>query len=314
MKKSTMNNTGSLISKGEGKLREFTADAERGTVEDQIMLLEAELAILRGKVKKPDLAITEIWDTYAETLWMADMSESTIKSYRSAVRALSGWMEKQGCRYMGDIGKAEAEKYLRTLQKEIGIASFNNRLVLLKKVWREIAKAGKWNVQADAFERAEKIRGANRGSKVRALTDGEVKALIANAQDADMRLLLALGAYAGLRIADACNLKWSCVDFDKRVIDITPRMTKYRVIIPMHPELEKALREAREKATGEYVSESNRNNYVMRRMSQKVRALFEKCGIQTTTTVNGRKISICSFHSLHYSLLREEIEKLAKVA
>ncbi len=290
--------------RAEAKLREFTAGTERGTVEDQISLLKAQLAILESKRKLPEIAIAEIWNEYEKTLWQANLAEGTISGYRTAVRALEDWMKRQGCRYMGDIDTGKAEIYLRTLQKELGKVSYNNRLVLFKKVWRVIAKAGKWNVQAEAFEAFEKIKGVKHESKRRALTGAEVKALLEKA-DADMKQLITICLYTGLRIGDACTLKWADVNMDKDEISVIPEKTKKhgtRVTIP----LASALRAELEKADmgGEYVNARHARIYESGHIQEKMKKLFESCGIETSETdKDGKRHVLTGAHAFRHTFI-----------
>jgi integrase len=75
-----------------------------------------------------------------------------------------------------------------------------------------------------------------------ATNDAEGKPLSAaeRADRRDWRTAVNLGLYAGTRLGDATNLRWSNVDYTRKQIRFTPEKgrKKRELVIPMHPDLE----------------------------------------------------------------------------
>ena len=135
----------------------------------------------------------------------------------------------------------------------------------------------------------------------RALTDDECERLLAAAVG-EMRTLLAIGLYTGLRLGDAVHLRRSDIR-DGAVFVERTRKTGAGVGIPLHPRL-KSILDAQGGGTDAFtpslakVYDKQGNSCVVRL----VRRVFAKCGIETSASVganDGRRARpLCGFHSL----------------
>ncbi|MBK1835374.1 tyrosine-type recombinase/integrase [Roseibacillus ishigakijimensis] len=68
----------------------------------------------------------------------------------------------------------------------------------------------------------------------------EVARLYRTAPSTDWQGVILIGAFTGLRLVDACNLKAGNLDLERGVIHLTPRKTERKgttVEIPLHPEI-----------------------------------------------------------------------------
>jgi integrase len=66
-------------------------------------------------------------------------------------------------------------------------------------------------------------------------------AKLVGAADGDWRGAILLGYYTGARLGDVANMRWSAVDWNKKIIRFTPNKTKKSVTIPLHSQLEREL-------------------------------------------------------------------------
>jgi integrase len=71
----------------------------------------------------------------------------------------------------------------------------------------------------------------------------EVRALLCAAPSREWRTAILLGFFAGTRLSDAVSMRWDCVALDKGQICYTQNKTGARVVVPIHPDLEKQLLE-----------------------------------------------------------------------
>jgi len=286
----------------------FTQATRHETIEEQIKVLEMQLAILRGKLKKPELSISDIWTEYVKTQWESDITANTKKGYEGSIHLLEAWMKRNGCRNVSDITREKAEDYLKFLQSSIGLVSYNCRLVLFKRVWKELANTGKFNLDENLWTEFQKLKGAKHVSKRRPLTDDEIKSLLENADD-DMRLLVKIGINTGLRLGDCACLKWADVDMDRRLISTIPQKTKKhgtKVIIPIRQELYDVLKTVEK--TGEYVNAKNAHAYSTGHIQDYVSTVFEKAGIKTSEIdEQGKRHTITGFHSLRHTFISKAV-------
>ena len=160
----------------------------------------------------------------------------------------------------------------------------------------------------------------------------QIATLIQNAQG-ELRLLIALGYFTGLRFGDCCTLLWREVDLVRRVIERIPRKTKHTrkdskesiVKVGIPDFLYRMLAEIPENCRKGYVlprfgadydrgADANLNGIVI--------GHFQRCGIRTNKLGTGtnfdengkphktgkRAVVEFGFHSLRYSYISHNAE------
>jgi len=253
---------------------------------------------------KTQLPVASIWNEFAKKLKHDDVTAGTANIYEGAVNHLMNWM-KDKAKNARDITSKIAEEYLDELASSIGTNTYNTRLVLFKRIWK--ALKDDFSLVDDAWEKFNKKKAAK--SSRRTMQNIEIADVISKAESKDMRLLLTIGLYTGLRISDCSLLKWSEVDFEQKLLKVRPIKTRKHmsapIEIPIHPALMKLLKEMPH--TSEYVSEQNANDYMHGHASGKVVELFKSCGIVTSEKVDGKTKIICGFHSLRHTFVSNAI-------
>lgn len=255
-------------------------------------------------VAKNILPIDRIWTEFAKKLKHDDVSSGTSKIYEGAVNHLMRWFKSKTKDASGITTKL-AEEYLDELDSSIGTNTYNIRLVLFKRIWKSLKDD--FRLDDEVWEKFKKKKAAK--SSRRTMQNVEIADVISNAETKDMRLLLTIGLYTGLRISDSSLLKWSEVDFEKKVLRVRPIKTRKHmdgpIEIPIHPALLKLLEEMPH--ASEYVSEPNADDYKNGHASGKVVELFRKCGIETSKKENGKTKLVCGFHSLRHTFVSNAI-------
>lgn len=328
-----MNGFGSLINKGEGKpwlarwvykgqvhykstgepdkkkalkvLERITRPFREQREIDVLRSLELKIKSLQECMSKTALPLDSIWSEFAKKLKHEDVEAGTSKVYESAVNQLVKWM-KPKVKVAKDINAHLAEEYLEELASSIGATTYNIRLVLFKRIWKSLKD--EFDLVDDAWESFKKKKAAK--SMRQTLSNAKLAAVISKADTFDMKLLLTIGLYTGLRISDCSLLKWCDVDLESKVIRTVPIKTRKHmdapVEIPIHPALMKLLEEAPHNS--EYVSKANADDYMNGHASGKVVDLFKKCGIQTSKKDdNGKTKLVCGFHSLRHTFISNAI-------
>jgi integrase len=149
---------------------------------------------------------------------------------------------------------------------------------------------------------------------------------VCGAADGELRKLLALGIYSGLRLGDCATLRWGEVDLARGIIRRVPNKTARRssrpVLVPIHAVLRGMLADTPPEQRGDYVLPETATLYLRRveLLTALIQAHFKKCGIQLYkpgTGANGKRAVVeVGFHSLRHtfvSLCRESGTPLAVV-
>jgi integrase len=131
----------------------------------------------------------------------------------------------------------------------------------------------------------------------RELTIEELRRVCA-AADGELRLLLALGLYTGLRLGDCATLRWGEVDLIRgritRIPNKTGRRNPHPVIVPIHASLRAILEETPSSKRHGYVLPESAEIYARRSdtLTDRVQRLFEACEITTHKPGTGFEIQI----------------------
>ena len=195
---------------------------------------------LQECMSKNALPIKSIWDEFAKKLKHEDVESGTTRNYEGAVNMMVKWMNGK-VKFAKDITKQLAEEYLAELASSVGANTYNIRLVLFKRIWKSLKD--EFNLNENTWEEFKKRKATKSARKT--LSNKELANILTKADSFDMKLLLSIGIYTGLRISDCSLLKWEDVDFERKVIKTIPIKTRKHmsapIEIPIHPALMKPL-------------------------------------------------------------------------
>lgn len=281
-------------------LRLRTDLARAHEMERQILGLADKLKKSLEKAKDM-VTVEQLTDLYRNSSHRLDSSEEQLEDmYLRAIRMVVDFMGKGKDVTM--IGEKEAERYADDLAKKVSPNTFNKRIMALKEVWRAVgASAG---ITTNPWASIKRKRQDTQVRRV--LTDKEVDEVIGKATG-ELKKLLAIGAYTGLRMGDAINLRWSSIR--GKNVDVRTSKTGANVSIPLHPKLEKEL--GKRKADGLVLRELPRKYKTdAGGISKMVTRHFAACGIETSVKKKGdvRSRPLCTFHSLRHTFVSRAIE------
>lgn len=258
------------------------------------------------------MSLDDAWSAWTSSPGRSP-AETTQAVYEAIWRRFKAWAARQSPpkTYLDEFGAAAAETYAadllaahlspRTYNAHLSFLAsifhtLRNRAGLAENIWRDIPRA----------------QGAPRGR--RELTPQELVTIITRAPQ-DLQTLFLIGAYTGMRLGDACTLKWESVVFDQGVIDYEPRKTARkgkRIRVPLSRYLAAWLRKLEQQPqTSAYVLPDLASAYHADRsqVSKRIQAHFTTtCGIATTEAKDGkqkRARAACrvGFHSLRHSFV-----------
>lgn len=287
--------------RAEAALREVT---EIMRIKDKAVRLEVVKGMLFASEErlksmtadaKRRMTLGELPQAFVESSRRIDCTPAMLAVYRryaEQVAEMAG-VDVPVCAVDADMAESLARRFGRGLSPN----TYNKRLNGLAIVWNAVMSAV--GVAENPWAGLPRRRLDTRVR--RALTEDETERLLAEAEG-EMRKLIAIGMYTGLRMGDAAHLSWS--DVRDGAVFVKTAKTKAKVAIPLHPRLEGMLGERRDggfivPGMARLYDEVGRHS-----LSDRVGRLFAKCGIETSVVVAGRRrVASCGFHSLRHTFV-----------
>ena len=255
------------------------------------------------------LPLADVWNAYVVSPNRNDLAPATLNAKRVVWMHFAKWMEHNYLPVSGLAGiSAEMiAEYLALLRANLCGSSYNNRVCVLREIFRTLAqKAG---LEDDPWE-GVRLRPDDSHSR-RELTMDELKRLLNAAckHGAEWHKLFLVGIYTGLRLGDCCRLDWSSINVAQGVIQLVPSKTKRHhqriVTIPVHPALGDAL--ASKLASTGPVLPGIAEMYGRARwqVSHELSRIFKAAHITTSVRLEGRhrKTPEATFHSLRHTFV-----------
>lgn len=272
---------------------------------------KAELARLENE-NNPPLTIKSAWAAFLASPSRPDSGQATLYQYACQWNAFEGWLTEKhpSIITLRDVTRCIAEEYAGTLNHgKFSPNTYNKHLNVLTLVFR-VAKQ-KARLTENPWEDIQRKKLITHSR--RELTIDELRKVCQSAAG-EMRVLLALGVYTGLRLGDCSTLRWCEVDLSRnlirRVPNKTARSNPKSVIVPIHPVLLSMLAEMPEDKRAEYVLPEYADFYNRERcdsITDRIQAHFTRCGIRIHKAGTGdkgkRAVIEVGFHSLRHSFV-----------
>lgn len=261
----------------------------------QAKLQDAEHRLVEAeRDAAPTITIAAAWEVYLGAPNRPDTGEATLDQYALQWNRFVRWMatEYPDLKLLREVTQDVAGRYAAHLQKAgISAGTFNKHVRLLELVFRVLGpQAGVTSNHWVTITRKKQQQHSRRE-----LTSEELRRVCGSAIG-ELRLLLALGIYTGMRRGDCCLLRWTEVDlargFISRVPNKTARSSGKAVKIPLFRDLAEMLQKARQDAKGEYVLPEIANLYMNRRdtLTARIQQHLWNCGIKCHKAGTGNQI------------------------
>ena len=222
------------------------------------------------------LPLAEVWNEYIKSPNRNELATSTLHAKRNVWMHFAKWMEHNylPVEDLAGVTPDAIAEYLASLRANLCGSSYNNRVCVLREIFRVLAdKAG---LDEDPWY-GVRLRPDDSHSR-RELTTEELRRLLKAAKEYGVRsaecavrrevrsgegematqhpalstqrtnewhTLFLIGIYTGLRLGDSCKLDWSQINIAQSVIQLMPQKTRRHhgriVTIPIHPALGQAL-------------------------------------------------------------------------
>ena len=269
--------------------------------------LELGSKLQRGSEAK--LTVAESWGKWLDSPKKRRPGERTIQGYETQWKRFSHWLESREIKFLHEVTPVVAEDYARDLQRaHYAPGTYNSHLTFLRGMFKVLLRAA--GITANPWEGLPLLE-LERQSR-RQLTAKELETVFSRAEG-DLRYMIGIGLYTGLRLKDVATLKWSSWEEDQHMLSVKPAKTarKNKIVrIPLHPVAEALLRELRKNAKkSEYVLPQVARDYERDNslVSSRIQKFFKSCGIATQEEApegsRRKAITRVGFHSLRHSFV-----------
>jgi|GEM_PF-2046040 len=282
-------------------------EAERRAQVSAALRTAQEEAVAAAESARPRLPIAEAWDRHPYNRTRRggaerDLVPTTVVDNLKMWRRFAEWAKAAGLTNMEDVTQEHAEAFREALIGEGLSGRRVTQCILTVRAVFDLA-----GMKANPFLG---VRGRASASVSRRELTPEELTRVCQAAQGELRYLLAIGIYTGLRLGDAACLPWEAVSADLGTIRLTPSKTKHRgqeLVIPVHPELRMILGEL-PRGTGP-IMPGLASAYRLRRdsVSYLVSRLFRQVGICTVQDAPGRvrRASVAGYHALRHSFVSD---------
>jgi len=235
------------------------------------------------------IPVKDIWTHFTPTHGSSGrVTSQHLQQKQSHLESFCDWTKAS---FMDEVDASMAMEYRTWLQKKDSLTAttINKHIMGLHSIWALSPFPSPWKLKP------LKIRCESRD----ALTLDEIRTVIAKA-DGELRLLLIVGAYTGMRLGDCVSLRYDQVK-DGR-LERRANKTDKTISLPIAQPLAEAL--AAHPRTSDLVfpklyADWKKN---VSNMCRRIGEHFRSCGIDTTVKAEGRRaISKKGFHALRHS-------------
>ncbi len=287
------------------KLKE--AEYKRSTIMDPLRSADAAEAtaqlVLRASQAKeehealirsqnPPLCIADAWNAYLSSHARPDSGEATLQNYQLQWKRFITWVGKEypQAYFLNEVTPSIASEYASDLTKAGFTANtYNKHTNLVRLVFETLREPAQIGI--NPFEKI--IRKKLKTDSKRALTKQELKVVLDSA-NGDLKILLYIGTFTGLRLGDCATLKWEEVDLNKLLIRRRPRKTKSAnskpVTVGIPPTLWSIINSIPNHKRIGYVLPAIADKYLRDKtgLAKIIQKHFESCGIQTHREGTGK--------------------------
>lgn len=241
----------------------------------------------------------------------------TLAGYEAMWRRFQSWAAKAGIAHLHEVTRAQTEDYAEDLWTSgVSPSTFNQHIKLLRGVFNTLeTRAGLLGNPWAHLKSRQRIADEGR----RNLTEAELRRVLSKAEG-NLKLMLHLGLFTGLRLGDVVNLRWDNIEFDPLLRHARPgfivlvpmKTSRYRkkIEVPIHPELARLLETHRvRQPNGDLLFPMESRAYATNtaNISEPIQRFFESCGLETTEKPTHRQrrraIVRVGFHSLRHSFV-----------
>ena len=283
-----------------------------------------KIAVERAEIEdqKPALLLADGWKTYERSVSRPRSGEATFKNYGQWYGLFLSWVNANHSEVteMRHVTAAVANEYASHLLTRVRGTTFNRHMNALALVWRHVAadfnaeaklksNPFAWDKATGTGIRRVTLSHAERPHRRRDLNLDEIAKLLKEATG-ELRVLIALGFYTGLRLGDCALMRWEKIDRVNGLVVTRSAKTDEETRTRINPALVKIIEESVKTKRGYLLPEIaalyNGGTTGRVKLVRMIHNLFESVGIQTSTQEEGKRARPdCGFHSLRHAFVTQ---------
>lgn len=260
------------------------------TVEECLALRMRVLAGLKS------IPISEAFDRAVAAGMVANALPRRKAQARHRWDSLSRWLTEHhpGVTAIEDITPAMAQAFVDSIGG--APATVSDYAIYVRLVFAFLANDS--GLQRNPFDDITLPRGKQYGR--RAFTLEQIQSIV-HSEPSDMRDLFVIGMTTGLRLGDACMLRWDDVNLETGIVSVVTSKRKRPVRVPIMNPLRELLLSRRD--GGEYVVDSMARSYMRGAYgpSYACGKFLNQLGIKTREVIDGRTVTVYGFHSCRHT-------------
>jgi integrase len=250
----------------------------------------------------------ETFRTFSET-WLAGVrlskSAATVAKYSGTLKRFVETLGPKADQPLDAITSRDVERFRDARIAKVGATTAKHDLTVVGSIFNKARRAGL--VLRNVCEAVDRPPPQSREREP--FNAEEIAKLLAVASP-DWKTAILLGALAGLRLTDACNLSWENVDLENKLLRFRARKTKRNETLPVHQAIVAHL----QPFSGPQKGPLTPSLYGLKTggldgLSEQFAAIMAKARIdakkQSALDGKGRSFSARSFHSLRHSFNSE---------
>ncbi len=322
----------------EKRLEEFTRPFRTTDAKEVLQHLEAKVAckeddLAQIEAAKPGFTLMAAWSNFHANYKNGKYDRATMTNYEQWFWIFADWLKvcHPEISELGQVTTSIAQSYAKSLlagttedlkgkvarfRRPVRGTTYNRHLNALALIWKTVAKVPEsklganpfaWDKRTDTGIPRISLRKGEKPHRHRDLNFQEVHKLL-NAANGEIRGILAMSYYTGLRFKDCVLMKWDNVDAVAGLIVERSYKTDEEIRARINPALRRILEDTVKTSKGYLFPEtaatynSGPNGRTI--LSKQLTKLFQSVGIETSykpETGNFRAVADCTFHSLRHT-------------
>ena len=295
------------------KADEILQPQRAGSEADRLAVLASRIKAARNAAATGGpVAIADAWATWEalDTETRPDPGPATMKQYTGQWNAFASWLQEDAptVKKLAQVKETHARRFIEHLKgKGYSVGRVNQYKIFLKMFFRCMGSIGA--VVENPFLNLKTQKAIQHSRET--FTAEEMRSIVATAEG-ELKTLFLVGAGTGLRLWDACSLRWGNTDLVRRLIELIPHKNarrgedaKIKIGIPV----ELAAHLSTLPRRGPYVMPGLAAEYTGGKtadVSNRIQAHLEACGIQTVKPGTGkgtgkRAVVLKGFHSFRHT-------------
>ena len=294
--------------KAEDMLRPLTARTELGRRMEAVAALRtAEDVAKDAEAARNKLLLADAWNQYPYDISVRGkgrkvhpLSPYNVDKNRLCWKKFTRWMQEHHpkAEHLEDVTPAISAEFSKHLIEAKKLSGHRHNIIV-QVVSIVFRRAGR----TDPFQNVPRYAHESRSREM--LSTPELMK-VCRAATGELRTLLAIGLFTGLRLGDASTLQWTDIDMTTHAIKKKAAKTSKLSVIPLHPDLRRILEETPLPSRTGFLLPDMAKKYLRDppAISKLIRLHFKACDVVTQEKRPGAKraTTLRGFHSLRHGL------------